>query len=992
MAPLDFDYSNGSAVVQNGIIYYSPNCTRPVVIPSRPVYSSDPFCQPRLNASMFRQPVWWSHGWAWQSFIPLAPSFVFTPFEPLCAMPRIEEVAFSFDGPSGQEQRETRFRMNECDIQCWFMEEERIVKVARVIQLRYGIPGNLPPKPSSFHFDRAHKTHQIAKRMICLSREWFAIWMGHVSYFIAKTASLVPNGEPDDSSPAPDWYNHLRNEHNFSDSWLDGLLLSTVCRFDLGIPRAGIIFQWSEEHRYRESIDWFYNHHIPLWFVWSNKEEQAISRNPSLAYLRPPNELIQQALTTLFTVPNVPLAGLLIQQFYRLGNDPITNKTLDFLRLEHATSFIFEFTVEKFLRQAGLLEQTRLGMTQETIDADLMAVKVSQESQRQAAAEAASSFPYHGLLSTKRQAAAKAVSSSAEAAWSSAEAAWSSPEDAWPSPEDAWPSPEDVSSSSYRGLLTGVEEKGKIFNHYNDFFAAREKRQKEMMKVESPRDRQARESRARNPGVKNAKIYEWEKSQSSGGREVYQRVKVNKKRNEDVYCFYKPCQRLYNAFANEWDLCEEFSFGNTDGYDSDSDDNYDDQYYPEKFVSQPTSSPSLAAPMDDVEHEDSSAALTHSRDPFETLSLVYGYLPRSSSGTDDVRVHSTFNWDAILRFLGFVRNLNELDVPEPEKSAMTNFFCAIVSNAVANDMDPGFENLKGLFLFEHVQRPSEDLFVFSSPPSNACQWVLGVHSPAAALYVCRYILENPHAHTILTVAHRLLDQGIAFRTLLPLTCSPRQLTVTEPYMPRTYRLLNHTFTKADFDVAMLACQSVLTSPQGRAALLRGGIVGRIAKEYLSKDGVLDGPSVEVTAHRVGYIAPSGNDNTRFCDDQLTDNEIAIICGTYSLYTGEFHFFHNIFFSKLFFSAVKGQVAVRSWFPPPAAWEATRSGCNWLTWTERCESIFLNIMSDVCDGKGKPRALADWVSHLRGQQTSRILIKQNKTRSQAFMDRVVPIGN
>ena len=162
--------------------------------------------------------------------------------------------------------------------------------------------------------------------------------------------------------------------------------------------------------------------------------------------------------------------------------------------------------------------------------------------------------------------------------------------------------------------------------------------------------------------------------------------------------------------------------------------------------------------------------------------------------------------------------------------------------------------------------------------------------PAAALYVCRYILENPHAHTILTVAHHLLDRGIAFRTLLLLTCSPRQLTVDEPYTPRTYRLVNHTFTKADFDVAMMACQSVLTSPQGRAALLRGGIVGHIAKENLSKDGVLDGPSVEVTAHRVGYIAPSGNDNTRFCDDQLTDNEIAIICGTYSLYNGRISLF------------------------------------------------------------------------------------------------------
>ena len=154
----------------------------------------------------------------------------------------------------------------------------------------------------------------------------------------------------------------------------------------------------------------------------------------------------------------------------------------------------------------------------------------------------------------------------------------------------------------------------------------------------------------------------------------------------------------------------------------------------------------------------------------------------------------------------------------------------------------------------------------------------------------------------MTVAEHLLQQGIGFRTLLPLTCTPQQLTVNQPYVPKTYRLINHKFTVADFEVAKLACQSVLTLPQGWATLLRGGIIGQIAKEFLSIDGVLDGPSVEVTAHQVGYIAPSGNDNnnTRFCDDQLTDNEIAIICGTYLLYTGEFIFFHLLFYILSFF--------------------------------------------------------------------------------------------
>ena len=60
-------------------------------------------------------------------------------------------------------------------------------------------------------------------------------------------------------------------------------------------------------------------------------------------------------------------------------------------------------------------------------------------------------------------------------------------------------------------------------------------------------------------------------------------------------------------------------------------------------------------------------------------------------------------------------------------------------------------------------------------------------------------------------------------------------------------------------------------------LLQGGVIGCIAKEYLSIDGVLAGPSLEVTAHRVGYLGYSGDANLLYCDDELTENEIAAIC-------------------------------------------------------------------------------------------------------------------
>ena len=99
-----------------------------------------------------------------------------------------------------------------------------------------------------------------------------------------------------------------------------------------------------------------------------------------------------------------------------------------------------------------------------------------------------------------------------------------------------------------------VEQKGKLFNHFNDFFCARSKWQTEMMRIESAKDRQRRESRERDRPIKNTTMYIWEKVQSSGSRELYMRVRVNKRQHEDVYDLYGRTKRLYNAASNEWDF------------------------------------------------------------------------------------------------------------------------------------------------------------------------------------------------------------------------------------------------------------------------------------------------------------------------------------------------------------------------------------------------------------------------------------------------------
>ena len=81
---------------------------------------------------------------------------------------------------------------------------------------------------------------------------------------------------------------------------------------------------------------------------------------------------------------------------------------------------------------------------------------------------------------------------------------------------------------------------------------------------------------------------------------------------------------------------------------------------------------------------------------------------------------------------------------------------------------------------------------------------------------------------------------------------------------------------------------MLQSYRGRAALLRGGIIGRIAREFLDADQVLEGPSLEATYRRYGLCVETEDGQHEYCDDDLTEKEIATICGTYIMYTGECH--------------------------------------------------------------------------------------------------------
>ena len=98
------------------------------------------------------------------------------------------------------------------------------------------------------------------------------------------------------------------------------------------------------------------------------------------------------------------------------------------------------------------------------------------------------------------------------------------------------------------------------------------------------------------------------------------------------------------------------------------------------------------------------------------------------------------------------------------------------------------------------------------------------------------------------------------------------------------RLSDYQFSRDDYEAYVRDRARLLMSPRGRAALLQGGIVAQIAREHIAVDSALLGPSSSVIVHRLGMHI-TDTSGLEFWDDNLTENEIGIICGVHRCFTG-----------------------------------------------------------------------------------------------------------
>ncbi|KAJ7182816.1 hypothetical protein C8R43DRAFT_1116436 [Mycena crocata] len=193
------------------------------------------------------------------------------------------------------------------------------------------------------------------------------------------------------------------------------------------------------------------------------------------------------------------------------------------------------------------------------------------------------------------------------------------------------------------------------------------------------------------------------------------------------------------------------------------------------------------------------------------------------------------------------------------------------------------------------------------------------------------------------IAQNLMSRSIQFQTQVPPPSAPNLNSSQLAHRGLGYRPQTFQANAEEYSRYEAARNSLFKSGRGRAALMMGGVIARLARDVVSPQS---GSTKDVFAHGKciwdGRPSPPSS-----MDDTLTEEELDIICGFYEVDTGQ---------SQP--SSLEGrQTKHVSWWPPLKAWRS--SSLNVGYWTPSCEEWFQSRMTLIRSGEAQPHNLQQW---------------------------------
>ncbi|KAJ6620877.1 hypothetical protein B0H10DRAFT_1791071, partial [Mycena sp. CBHHK59/15] len=178
-----------------------------------------------------------------------------------------------------------------------------------------------------------------------------------------------------------------------------------------------------------------------------------------------------------------------------------------------------------------------------------------------------------------------------------------------------------------------------------------------------------------------------------------------------------------------------------------------------------------------------------------------------------------------------------------------------------------------------------------------------------------------------------------------------------------FRPAGYKPSKVDYEVYEKLRDSFLQSPRGHAARFAGGIIGRLARQRVNDDVACLGPTADVFDTGVRFW--DGQSSTAYWDDELTAQEIDLICGVYQVATDDGMQKTNI-----------------SWWPKPVAWYASGLSTGW--WSPDCERWYQKRLGLIRNDQGVLVTQTEWKHKIRFVQKSRTVALANEKIATEFL--------
>lgn len=402
---------------------------------------------------------------------------------------------------------------------------------------------------------------------------------------------------------------------------------------------------------------------------------------------------------------------------------------------------------------------------------------------------------------------------------------------------------------------------------WEEFFVRREKRNTVRAARESPEEKNARLAREEHnrihpiPGrsSKSPVVFEWIHVD-----DFLIRQRVARNAVEDVFTSYGMTTRRYDSFANKWDLNYAFDSNPNAPADDDDDDDDNDNYFrpPPPIVPSVQSStvfpPRSSSPVEFWPAKETSAcSLEYLDAQYDTnilqsdieppqfddmLYFHYGFITDISDGS----AVDLNEWRRLCAELGHRGS----PTPVPSSHVIEFFKNLWDPKAVPENIwDLSFSNSNSLAVHQNhdiriileTLEHSQQFYIIESALVNA-NWKLVVWQAATALHCLRET-----EIIVWDIARRLLRLGIPFNTLLAGFDDIPNPTF-RPTLGLGWRPQNYDPDLNDFARYEKVRDAFFRQPHARAALLKGGIIWRLAVDSLDVTDALAGPSDFVFDH------------------------------------------------------------------------------------------------------------------------------------------------